>query len=564
MINDDEDEMPALEDMQMAGTKEAPAAPNTGHVFLILDLPAHSTVGCDAKAIRTTATPATTTTAGEEDRRAPAAAGFSFQGIRDIPPGTHFVWVSEPNATMSRCGYWFVTAPERECQVRVKQWDKFNEVLVDPASQFESRHHRENIAKLYPHLLPYGFTGTGTKAQQQRGSQDEAELWERLTCCITENVLARVRGKTTTAAAAAAGHASATEWLFDTSDTAAGETSGVVGPAGAGAVAGPRTVYQNLVGSTGELHFLFPDGDVDLHEYIGRRDNTTTTTNNEQVDDAAAGPDTSLDILRLVDTPGTGVTGEDLVGELQLTFLTGLHLTNLSCVDQWWHLVLKVFLRAHKLLVWRPSLSLLFLRTLHAQVVYNEEYIAGGGDTPSSSSTKGTAATNTSAATTTVEQEIAAEVQHEYGGGTTFAGAANNNNNKDDAGLDKTSLLDMVPGNKKKLRAALTRYKRRMNELFLDAQKKTTLTPEQTAVGHVFAEMEAWFWRLGWDLRTDHVDQRRKARTWRTRDEGDGEDGDEDEDEDEEGDEYDEDDEYKPVIVNLDENGREIGMVSFH
>lgn len=570
------EDMPPLEDDHNGsiGIETTNTNSNSGDVFLLLDLPPNSTVGCDTKAIGTgSAKPA----AADEG----SGSNSGFQGIHDIPPGTHFIWVSEPNA-MSRCGYWFVTHPKENNQqvVRVKQWDKFNEVLVDPASQFEVRDLRENVASLLPQLIPYGFGGpaaaptaatiTATRPIPTNGGVSsgaaggggggakklsEAELWQQLTCCITEKVLSRVTGKTSPVS----------EWLIDTSDTAAGENGGVVGPMATASYhpntrdtkrttahnAHHKAVYQTLVGSTGELNFLFPEGDIDLHEHYAG------SNNHEQGGGGGviSTPDTSLDILRLVDNSGTGVTGKDLVGELQLTFLTGLHLSNLSCVDQWWHLVLKVFLRAHELLVRRPSLSLSFLQTLHAQIVYNEEYIVGGTTTTPSSSSP---ATQNNHHQEEEEEKVGiVDVRHEYGGipgGATTTGADSN------AGM--TSLLDIVPGNKKKLRAALTLYKRRMNEMLLDFApgdaQRGSVTPEQTAVGRVFAEMEAWFWRLGWDLRTDYVNSK-PPKTTAMVDGGDGYDYDDDNDQDD-----DDDDEYKPVIVDLDENGREVGMVSFH
>lgn len=530
--------------LNLMGPAASTTTTNTGDIFLILDLPANSTVGCDAKAIGTR--PAESGSGG---------TGSEFQGIREIPSGTHFIWVSIPNA-MSRCGFWFVTGPKDKGPiVRVKQWDTFNEVLVDPASQFEVRNLRENMESLYPQLISHGFesaAGVSAAAQPMTSGPltpasgnpsgtklGEAKLWERLTNCITEGLLSRVTGKTMPPGS---------EWLFDTSDTAVGETGGVIGSTAASyQKTGTATtsnvhkaVYQNLVGSTGELNFLFPEGDIDLHEYIG-----ITKQHDDQPGDGASSsltPDTSLDILRLVDTPVTGVAGEDLVGELQLTFLTGLHLSNLSCVDQWWHLVLKVFLRAHNLLIRRPSLTLLFLRTLYAQVVYNEEYIAGPSSSPNNS--------RDSNQTREEPKEGIVDVRYEYGG---EAGASGGN-------TTAASILDIVPGNKKKLRAALTLYKRRMNEILLDFApgdaQRGAITPEQSQVGQVFAEMEAWFWRWGWDLRTDYVNSKHEGKMAKNLKQNDEEEEDDDDDDD--------DDEYKPVIVDLDENGREVGMVSFH
>lgn len=475
--------MPPLERSSAAATGEHElTAESRGDVFLILDLPADSTVGCDARAFG-------------------AGTSGTFQGICDIPPGAHFIWISVPN-TMSRCGYWFVSEGGGG-EVRVKQWDRFNEVLVEPASNFESRDHRANIAALYPQLVPYGYGGgadtttTTTTAVRpaQASDEDEAQLWQRLTSCISPRLLARVvRGKVDSSAPSAA-H----EWLVDTSDSAAGDAGF------------PQTrtsaLHQTLVGGAGELHFLFPDGDVDVHAHDATATGGTTT------------PDTSDDIERLADALGTG---GDLVGELQFAFLTGLHLGNLACVEQWWHLVLEIVLRAHRLVASRPGLARALVAVLHAQLVYDEKYIVN-------------------------EFEDDAAPRREYGGPPGGGGAS-------------TSILDIVPGNRRRLRAALTLYKRRMNEILLPSGTddetsgggRRTITDEQAEVGRAFEEIEAWFWKFGWDLRTDYVGEKRK--NVGGSEELGGQGG---------GMGYAEDDEYRPVIVELDEQGREVGLVSF-
>lgn len=461
-------EMPPLEDSPGAAedTPPPPPPPLDGDVFIILDLPPNSTVGCDARAINT------------------GASGF--KGIRDIPPGPHFVWVSEPGA-LSRCGYWFVAHDgEGKGQVRVKQWDKYNEVLAEPASRFELRDHRDNVASLHPQLVSFTHGGGGG------GDDDETqELWRQLTSGIGGALLARVTRR-----------ADVGEWLVATSDTAQGEAGF------------PQTtqLYKAVVGPR-ELQFLFPEGDVDLAaaaaaaEHRESRQAENVTIDND-TDDATAGPpDTSSEILRLVDTPGTGASEADVLGELQLTFLTGLHLTNLSCVDQWWHLVLKVVLRAHRLALLRPRLAADLLRTLHAQLVYDEKHIAGAGG----------------------------------------------EGDPEDQG---TSILDIVPGNKRKLRRALALYRRRLDELLLDLPRGRAAT-EQGLVGKAFGELEAWSWKFGWDLRTGGGDvDRAEEKKRRVRSSG-GIVGPDDDDDD------DDDDDYKPVIVDLDADGREVGLVSF-
>lgn len=454
----DPSEMPPLED-----GPGADADTLDGDAFLVLDLPPNSTVGCDARAINT------------------GASGFN--GIREIPPGPHFVWVSEPTA-ISRCGYWFVA--QDKGRVRVKQWDKYNEVLAEPASKFELRHHRDNVASLYPQLVSFRH-GSDPAAAGAGGDDDETqELWRQLTSGISEELLARVTGRK-----------DASEWLVATSDTAKGE---------AAFPQATTQLYKAVVGPR-ELEFLFPEGDVDLtaagrhlRDLAGTADTDTATA----IDTDSGPPDTSAEILRLVDSPGTGATEADVAGELQLTFLTGLHLSNLSCVDQWWHLVLKVVLRAHRLALLRPRLAAALIRTLHAQMVYDEKYIAGG-DGP-----------------------------------------------RDEG----TSILEIVPGNKRKLRRALALYRRRLDELLLDLPRGRA-TAEQGQVGKAFGELEAWFWRFGWDLRTrtgggaEEKDGAGREGRSVSRDEYDS------------GGDDDDDDDYKPVIVDLDADGREVGLVSF-
>ena len=82
--------------------RSTPGCLQSGDVFLVLGLPGGFTVGCDTVALTTKA----------------AASGPEFLGFRDLPPGPHFIWISEPNA-LTRSGYWFVTKSMGD--VRVKQ-----------------------------------------------------------------------------------------------------------------------------------------------------------------------------------------------------------------------------------------------------------------------------------------------------------------------------------------------------------------------------------------------------------------------------------------------------------
>lgn len=438
-----------------------PKCLENGDVFLILDLPRGFTVGIDTLAV--------------------TADSANVPGFRDIPPGPHFLWVSEPGS-ISRCGYWFVTGTQGE--TRVKQWDRYNEVLGEVASNFEVLNQKENIDETYPRLIPHNYQGgrfdtsgpppPPPKDGPPRGSwpsgsvvaHDSAFMWRQLTSAVSPAFLNRITGRK-----------NVSEWLVDTSDSPKGDIS----------FPGPTKLLKAVAGS--ELRFVFPQDAVDL-DLLRISSGTSTPT------------DATSRILALLDNVDNSdgarrVAEADIIGELQFTFLTGMHIGNYSCLDQWWYLILKVVLRAHRLAIDRPILCRTLLQTLHAQLVYSDRYIARGDN----------------------------EEQEQQSGTPAAAGSD----------PDSGGILDTVPHNRRRMRAALALYIRRLDELSVNSDVKTT---DRASVGLAFADLEAWCSRYGWDLRDGEGDGG-----------GVGDEG------------ADEDDDYAPVVVELDGEGREIGLV---
>lgn len=95
----------------------------------------------------------------------------------------------------------------------------------------------------------------------------------------------------------------------------------------------------------------------------------------------------------------------------------------------------------------------------------------------------------------------------------------------------------------------LTVFKSRLNELLL--AQGARLTPEQNEVGKAFEELESWLWKWNWDLRGNYV---RSGRIQL-------EDGEYVEAELKDFEAEDERGEYAPAMVQLDEEGREVGLV---
>ncbi|KAL2020378.1 hypothetical protein VTK56DRAFT_8507 [Thermocarpiscus australiensis] len=464
----------ATSGLEEAEPHPPPACLEKGDVFRILDLPSDFVVGLDAIAMTT---------------------NQSLPGFREIPPGAHFLWVQQPGG-VSRCGYWFVTGAQGI--VRLKQWDGYNEVLGEPASQFEARDQRANIEAVYPTLKPYALLERKDSAPALRGApsngtpgwaprthpdweQSPVLLWRVLTEAISSEFLGRITGKR-----------GVNEYLVDSTDWA--------GDLSRGDSLSASRAY--VAGVSSELNFLFAQDFRDL-QLLDRGPMKARVS------------DTSARVQALLSNNSNPITERDILAELQFTFITGLHLSSSACLEQWWNLVLKIVLRAYSLAVSRPALARDLLQTLHAQLFYAEHHV---GSSSSSSTT-----------TAPPEQQDSADDGTE--------GSSSSSSATDGPGSDRV-VYQYKPQNREKLRLMLAQYKRRLNELLLGLGGR--ITPAQQAVGRAFEDLEAWLWRYRWDLRGEDRPERDRVDVADSEDEDD-----------------------PPVVVELDEAGREVGLVSF-
>ena len=308
--------------------------------------------------------------------------------------------------------------------------------------------------------------------------------------------------------------------------------------------------------STGfsEFSFLFAKDDLDAYRLIAAREKKMNGKDKDDNTDSDS-TDTTERILALLEHPESQLTEADIIGELQFAFLTGILLSNLSCLEQWWHFLLRVWLCARHLVARRPSLCRAFLETLHAQLTYLERFTTGK----------------------------ITRLSTENG----LVGEANDDENSDSG----TSIFDAKPQGAVRLRASLAVFRRQFifsnNDSKADGQnaqvdEKSILTTPlaEASAGEAFMDLEALLWKYGWDLSGGR----------------DGDDGDqsagkrndyhEDNDDDEleiydtplkEGAQVgtrhtkihtalsysDDDDDYQPVIVEMDEHGNEVGLVSW-
>ncbi|XXH04909.1 C2H2 finger domain transcription factor con7 [Hypoxylon texense] len=427
-----------------------------------------------------------------------------FQGFRDIPAGAHLVWVSPSESASTRSAYWIVT-PKREAwqpaDVYVKQWSQYSEILGEPTTQAEERFQRDRLRHIFDVLLPYEQIQPVTKpprllAAPPGRAEAEDDGVHKLPSFLAD--VPSIWSQLTSAIHPElldriTGKPAQTEtpttggWQVTTSDRVAGEPM----LESEAHLYASGTTYGGGAASP-PLRFRFAMDELLIKP---------SATGEERTRQALDPSDYVIESLEGGDPNPLNpyAHADDLVGELSFAFLTGAHLGNHSLLEQWWFYVKDVVFRSYSLAVRRPRLALALIQAFHAQLIYDDRYLDNG---PPSRSTS-----------------------------------------------PSSLILDMFPEHARALQRALVTYKARLDEHLLALGDR--ISPAQHAVGTAFADLEAWLWRLGWDLRGDYVRAGNLVL----------EDGEvvqaelsDFEDEDERG-------EFAPAVVRLDDEGREVGRL---
>ena len=90
----------------------------SGDVLVVRDVPSGALIGYDTRGL--------------------SIKDEKFDGIKDIPPGAHFVWGGSTVSSL-RNGFWFMTAKKATNdlgEIHVKRWDKHEEVLGEVINHF--------------------------------------------------------------------------------------------------------------------------------------------------------------------------------------------------------------------------------------------------------------------------------------------------------------------------------------------------------------------------------------------------------------------------------------------
>ncbi|KAF2086672.1 hypothetical protein K490DRAFT_57585 [Saccharata proteae CBS 121410] len=262
-----------------------------------------------------------------------------FQGIKHLPPGWHFVFVSSTNSLSVRHGAWFRITGDKSGppELLIKKWDAGTEDFVAETSPIEVLRWRANLGSIWREgLTPY----------RQSAKQDETEEvkngWAELTTHITESLLSRITGSTTP------GH-----WSLTSASSADRDLDDIPG------LSKEESKFQ----PEKELQFL----PIDLKQTW--RSGATGRERSE------AAQDRSWALGEMIEQHCGGQQME-VLGELQFCFLMVLTLNNNSCLEQWKRILTLLF-TCKACLTERAELFVEMLALLKLQLQHCQE--AEGG-----------------------------------------------------------------------------------------------------------------------------------------------------------------------------------------
>ncbi|KAJ9649513.1 hypothetical protein H2199_000288 [Coniosporium tulheliwenetii] len=255
-----------------------------------------------------------------------------FYGIKNLPPGWHFVFTSSTSSLSVRHGAWFhppvIISSTITPELFIKKWDSATETLLPETSPTALLHWRANLGSIYRDgLTPYRQSAT------QDRDEEETNDWARLTDCITPALLTRITGETPD------------HWSLTSASSAKVDIDDIPGLPSSSA-AGPLAEK--------ELGFL----PIDLKQTW-----RAGATGRERTH---AAQDRSWYLSSLITTYCREDENE-VLGELQFCFLMVLTLNNHSCLEQWKR-VLGLLFTCISAVGQRPGFFVRAIQTLQLQL----------------------------------------------------------------------------------------------------------------------------------------------------------------------------------------------------
>ncbi|KAF2724503.1 hypothetical protein K431DRAFT_240860, partial [Polychaeton citri CBS 116435] len=310
--------------------------------ILILNLPDKSFAGIDLLSFTTTT---------------------RFQGIKNVPPGFHFLFTGSSTSFSIRHGVWFHIAETSPPPLIVTKWDPQTETLKVETSEAELLKQRANLGSLWrERLTPYRQCSTPSRGDGEAldtSIRAEGSDWKNLTSCISPPLLSRVLRAN-----------DSSQWTLSSASSAQRDLDDLDLPSLSNDAEGSSAPSEK------DLDFLPIDlkqtwrkGAVGRERTEAAKDRSWALTN--LVSHYCTRPGLS-ELEQARTQPGE----LDMIGELQFAFLALLTVNNFSCLEQWKR-ILSLLLTSRSAIPTYPTLFTAFLQTLRLQLSHLKDTEGG-------------------------------------------------------------------------------------------------------------------------------------------------------------------------------------------
>jgi A1 cistron-splicing factor AAR2 len=265
-----------------------------------------------------------------------------FKGIKNLPPGYHFIFTSSTSSLSVRHGAWFhvkATKANEPTPLFIKKWNPTTEALEAETSPAELLRWHANLASIWREGLSPYRQSTG---QDSETATEEKNDWDLLTSEISESLLSGITGPTMN------------HWTLTSASSAKVDEEKIPG----------LTQTASEILEEKELTF-FP---IDL-----KRTWRLGATGRERTEAAL---DHTWALNDLIDNWCREKVALEILGEMQFCFLMVLSLNNYSCLEQWKR-ILNLLFTCKTAVVQHPDLFVKLLSTLRLQLQHCND-VEGG------------------------------------------------------------------------------------------------------------------------------------------------------------------------------------------
>jgi A1 cistron-splicing factor AAR2 len=264
-----------------------------------------------------------------------------FRGIKNLPPGWHFVFTSSTSDLSVRHGSWFFVegAKGGNPEVFVKKWDPKNEELIEETDATERIRWRGNLGSIWREgLSPYRQSAFQDSSDSV---QEEKHDWKLLTEHISEGLLSRIVGN------------KPNHWSLTSASSA------------------PQDL-EHIPGLSSNDTEIQPEKELDFLPIELKRTWRPGATGRERTDAAL---DHTWALNDLIEQHCENDEMQ-VLGEMQFCFLMVLSLNNYSCLEQWKR-ILSLLFTCREAVITRSDLFVKAISTLRVQLQRSQD--AEGG-----------------------------------------------------------------------------------------------------------------------------------------------------------------------------------------